>query len=66
MSKLSNEELETKLGQAYQVIGQLLEDAAFTSVAGQAALDYFSSDTFDKDFLPWPKLADDLETQVST
>lgn len=45
--------------QAYQVIGNLLETfGLFDSVEGQRALDYFSGDEVDEDFLPWPRNAD--------
>jgi hypothetical protein len=52
------EVLESKLGQAYQIIGTLLagvdgKDLAFHTKAGQAVLTYFSTDTYDDDFLPW-------------
>lgn len=51
--------LKMKVAQAYQVIGILLAgpgDAAhpdFSSVEGQRALDYFGSETFEEDFLPF-------------
>jgi hypothetical protein len=50
------EDLETKSGQAYQVIGNLLSECGlFESPEGQRALDYFSQDGYDDDFLPWPR-----------
>lgn len=52
------EQLEDKIGQAYQVIGYLLEQAGFDGGAAARALDYFSSDAFDPEFLPWPRPAD--------
>ncbi|AWC24965.1 hypothetical protein CO731_04458 [Aminobacter sp. MSH1] len=53
------EELEAKSGQAYQVIGWLLSECGlFETAEGQRALDYFSEDAFDDDFLPWPATKD--------
>lgn len=50
------EDLEAKSGQAYQVIGNLLSQCGlFESKEGTRALDYFSRDEFNDDFLPWPK-----------
>ena len=46
--------LQLKVAQAYQVIGLLLDAVKqFDSPEGQRALDYFSSDQVDEDFLPW-------------
>lgn len=52
------EELEYKVGQAYQVIGVLLAELDcrnpdFDSPEGQHALDYFASEEFDDGFLPF-------------
>ncbi|QKC90611.1 hypothetical protein EB230_21045 [Mesorhizobium sp. NZP2234] len=50
------EDLENKSGQAYQVIGALLWQCGLHETAeGTRALDYFSQDAYDDDFLPWPK-----------
>jgi hypothetical protein len=50
------ERLETVRAQAYQVIGLLLENSGeFESNEGIRALDYFSGDDCDEDFLPWPR-----------
>ena len=44
--------LETKIAQAYQVIGTLLTRSGnFETKEGQRALDYFSSNTVDENFL---------------
>lgn len=52
------EQLESKIGQAYQIIDVLLagpdgNDPAFDTEAGQAILDYFARDGYDDDILPW-------------
>jgi uncharacterized damage-inducible protein DinB len=49
---MTPDEMEAKLGQAYQVIGAA-RDASDEELA--RALDYFSSDEYDAEFLPWPK-----------
>ena len=48
---------EAKVGQAYQVIGMLLEKCGdFEGDEGQRALDYFADErSYDDDFLPWPR-----------
>ena len=47
-------EIFGKIAQAYQVIAALLVEAGEDgTAAGQRALDYFSQDRFDPDFLPW-------------
>ena len=46
------DQLEEKIAQAYQVIGYLLDQAGIEGSEGERALDYFSSDGFDSDFLP--------------
>lgn len=52
------DELEAKSAQAYQVIGSLLSQCGlFESEEGTRALDYFSQDDYDDDFLPWPRAA---------
>ncbi len=52
------EQLEAKIGQAYQIIGVLLsgpdcDEPAFDSEAGQNILEYFSTDAYADDLLPW-------------
>ena len=53
------EQLEKKIGQARQVIGYLLDQSGFNGGEGERALDYFSRDGFDPDFLPWPRHDDE-------
>lgn len=53
------EQLEEKIAQAYQVIGHLLDLSGFDGGEGERALDYFSGDEFDPDFLPWPRQTDE-------
>ncbi|PWJ84863.1 hypothetical protein C7441_104131 [Pseudaminobacter salicylatoxidans] len=56
MTKPTYDELENKLGQAYQIIGWLLDECGlFHTDEGQDTLTYFSSDAYDDAFLPWPK-----------
>jgi hypothetical protein len=53
-AKIRIEALETKSAQAYQVIGALSTHFdAFEHPDVQRALDYFSSDGYDPEFLPW-------------
>lgn len=52
-------ELKEKLAQAHNVIGHLMERASFNGAEAYRALDYFSKDGFDGEFLPWPRHADD-------
>lgn len=50
------ERSEIVRAQAYQVIGFLLHELnIFESDEGQRALDYFSGEDCDEDFLPWPR-----------
>lgn len=49
MTKLTHDQLEEKLAQAYQVIGALLDDRIETA-EGQRLLDYFGRDEFDEEF----------------
>ncbi len=49
------EQLEEKIAQAYQVIGHLLDQAGIEGSEAERVLNYFSSDEFDPDFLPWPR-----------
>ena len=53
--------LEYKVGEAYQVIGWLLLRCGLHETdEGTRALDYFSRDGYDDDFLPWPKVTKDF------
>ncbi|MGX9146662.1 hypothetical protein [Mesorhizobium sp. 128a] len=47
-------ELRQKIAQAREVIAHLMDKAAFDGAEAHRALDYFGSDAFEKDFLPWP------------
>ncbi|TJV39789.1 MAG: hypothetical protein E5Y02_24215 [Mesorhizobium sp.] len=47
-------ELRQKIVQAREVIAHLIDKAAFNGAEAHRALDYFGSDAFDRDFLPWP------------
>lgn len=49
------EQLEEKIAQAHRVIAYLLDQAGYDGGDGERALDYFSSDSFDPGFLPWPR-----------
>ena len=52
---MTSEQYEKKLFQAYGVINVLLDKAGLIeSEEGLRALDYFSDDSFDESFLPWP------------
>jgi len=57
MSDGEIEKLRGKLGQAHAVIAHLLGDTSAAGSEGQRALDYFASDRFEPDFLPWPRTA---------
>ncbi len=52
-------ELKEKLAQARDVIAHLIDKAAFNGAEAHRALDYFSSDAFDRMFLPWPRQEDE-------
>ncbi|ESW83667.1 MULTISPECIES: hypothetical protein [unclassified Mesorhizobium] len=52
-------ELRQKLAQAHEVIAHLMDKAAFNGAEAHRALAYFSNDGFEKDFLPWPRHADE-------
>lgn len=61
LTALEARDSEDFQSQAYQVIGNLLQHSgAFGSEAGERALDYFSGDEFDEDFLPWPREGESL------
>ncbi|WP_315918363.1 hypothetical protein [Mesorhizobium sp. SP-1A] len=51
--------LKEKLVQAREVIAHLLDKAAFNGAEAHRALDYFSGDSFQSDFLPWPRHEDE-------
>lgn len=51
----NGEQLEEKIAQAYQVIGYLLDQAGIEGSEAERALNYFSGDDFDSNFLPWPR-----------
>ena len=55
--RLRIRDLEYKIGEAYQVVGFLLNECdLFDTDEGQRALDYFSREgVFEEDFLPWPR-----------
>lgn len=55
MEMASERVLRIKLEQARAVIAHLVGDAASTGSEGLRALDYFASDRFEPDFLPWPR-----------
>ncbi len=52
-------ELKQKLAQAREVIAHLIDKAAFNGAEAHRALDYFGSETFEKEFLPWPRQEDE-------
>ncbi|CAM5459005.1 hypothetical protein MAUB1S_07725 [Mycolicibacterium aubagnense] len=52
-------ELKEKLAQAREVIAHLIDKAAFNGAEAHRALDYFGSDAFEREFLPWPRQEDE-------
>lgn len=52
-------QLREKLVQAREVIAHLMDKAAFNGAEAHRALDYFSGDAFERDFLPWPRREDE-------
>jgi hypothetical protein len=52
-------QLKEKIAQAHQVIGHLMDKAAFNGTEAHRALAYFGGDAFEKNFLPWPRHADE-------
>ena len=50
---MTHDQKDEKLGQAYQVIADLLMRSDEPDAA--RVLDYFADDEFDPDFLPWPR-----------
>ena len=59
MAEHSVAELRQKIAQAREVIAHLMDKAAFNGAEAHRALDYFGSDAFDGNFLPWPQHADE-------
>ncbi|MBX9464925.1 MAG: hypothetical protein KL840_18510 [Aquamicrobium sp.] len=57
MSDNETTRLRAKLEQARSVIASLVGDGLAAGAEGQRALDYFASDRFEPDFLPWPRTA---------
>ena len=55
MDGLGEDALRRKLAQARAVITHLIGNASSTGAEGLRAIDYFSSDRFEPDFLPWPR-----------
>ena len=51
--------LKEKLAQAHSVIEHLMDKASFNGGEAHRALDYFSKEGFDGNFLPWPRHTDD-------
>lgn len=47
------DDMDAKLAQAYQVIGSLCDNTEESEYI--RALDYFLSDEYDENFLPWPR-----------
>lgn len=56
-------ELKEKIAQAREVIAHLMDKAAFNGAEAHRALDYFSGDAFDRDFLPWPHAEEGLRPE---
>ncbi|RWC20448.1 MAG: hypothetical protein EOS51_13565 [Mesorhizobium sp.] len=52
-------QLRQKLAQAREVIAHLMDKAAFNGAEAHRALDYFSNDAVEKNFLPWPRHTDE-------
>jgi len=52
-------ELKQKIAQAREVIAHLIEKAAFNGAEAHRALDYFGSNAFERNFLPWPRHEDE-------
>ncbi|CDX19321.1 conserved hypothetical protein [Mesorhizobium plurifarium] len=56
-------ELKQKIAQAREVIAHLMEKSDFNGAEAHRALDYFGSDAFDQDFLPWPHIEEGLRPE---
>jgi len=52
-------QLRQKMTQAREVIAHLMDKAAFNGAEAHRALDYFGSDEFEQNFLPWPRHGDE-------
>ena len=63
MADRSVAELRQKIAQAREVIAHLMDKAAYNGAEAHRALDYFSSDAFDRDFLPWPHIEEGLRPE---
>ncbi len=59
MAERTAAELRQKIAQAHEVIAHLMEKAAFNGAEAHRALDYFGSDAFESNFLPWPHHGDE-------
>ena len=59
MAEETAAELRQKIAQARDVIAHLMDKAAFNGAEAHRALDYFGSDGFEKNFLPWPRHGDE-------
>ncbi|MEW6635110.1 MAG: hypothetical protein AB1440_29920 [Pseudomonadota bacterium] len=56
-------DLKQKIAQAREVIAHLMDKAAFNGAEAHRALTYFGSDTFDRNFLPWPHIEEGLRPE---
>ncbi|TPI18548.1 hypothetical protein [Mesorhizobium sp. B4-1-1] len=56
-------ELEQKIAQAREVIAHLMDKAAYNGAEAHRALEYFSGDAFDRNFLPWPHSEEGLRPE---
>ncbi|TIR22931.1 MAG: hypothetical protein E5X34_14395 [Mesorhizobium sp.] len=56
-------ELRQKIAQAREVIAHLIDKAAVNGAEAHRALEYFGSDAFDRDFLPWPHIEEGLRPE---
>ncbi|TIP01967.1 MAG: hypothetical protein E5X72_22880 [Mesorhizobium sp.] len=56
-------ELRQKIAQAREVIAHLIDKAAVNGAEAHRALDYFGSEAFDRDFLPWPHIEEGLRPE---
>ena len=52
-------QLRQKMAQAREVIAHLMQKAAFDGAEAHRALNYFGSDEFEQNFLPWPRHGDE-------
>lgn len=59
---MTHDQKDEKLGQAYQVIADLLMQVDTPPMETTRVLDYFASDGFYPDFLPWPRVENKEET----